>query len=122
MSREAPPKASSAAAAGAYVHGKRRAGPEGPEAVVDIVVTLVTGNASWWKQRKYRREAAHRLRRLRAEGWSLRWLERLPAAGVDTRRRTAYHLARHDLGGHCGGGLGVGAGEGGAGGEGRTLS
>ena len=30
--------------------------------------------------------------------------------------------ARHDLGGHCGGGLGVGAGEGGAGGEGRTLS
>lgn len=64
-----------------------------------IVLILVTGNASWWKQRKYRREAAHRLRRLRAEGWSLAGLERLAAAGVDTRRRTAYHLLRRDPGG-----------------------
>ena len=67
--------------------------------MAEIVVTLVTGNASWWKQRKYRREAAHRLRRLRAEGWSLAGLQRLRSASVDTRRRTAYHLARRDPGG-----------------------
>lgn len=62
--------------------------------MAEIVVTLVSGNASWWKQRKYRRETAHRLRRLRAEGWRLAGLERLPSAGVDTRSRTAYRLVR----------------------------
>jgi hypothetical protein len=103
--------------------------------VADIVVTLVTGNASWWKQRKYRRETAHRLRRLRAEGWSLRGLERLAAAGVDTRRRTAYHLGRHDLAGDAvaasgkaagarepAGAAGRDAGKGGTGGEGGAVS
>lgn len=64
--------------------------------MTEIVLILVTGNASWWKQRKYRREAAHRLRRLRADGWSLAGFERLASAGVDTRRRTAYHLLRRD--------------------------
>lgn len=68
--------------------------------MVRIVVTLVTGNTSWWKQRKYRRETAHRLRRLRADGWRLAGLERLLPAGVDTRRRTAYHLVRSGPCGH----------------------
>jgi hypothetical protein len=102
--------------------------------VADIVVTLVTGNASWWKQRKYRRETAHRLRRLRAEGWSLAGLQRLRSAGVDTRRRTAYHLVRRDPGGAAAataGGSAHGrrveaadgdAGMGGTGGEDRAVS
>jgi hypothetical protein len=61
-----------------------------------IIVTLVNGNSSWWKRRKYRRETAHRLRRLRDDGWRLVGLTRLEASGVDTRRRTAYHLERAD--------------------------
>ncbi|MGZ9033869.1 MAG: hypothetical protein ACXW25_05595 [Rhodospirillales bacterium] len=64
--------------------------------MVRIVVTLVTGNTSWWKQRKYRRETARRLRRLRGDGWRLVGFERMPASGVDTRRHTAYHLQRHE--------------------------
>jgi hypothetical protein len=67
--------------------------------MAEIVLTLVTGNASWWKQRKYRRETAHRLRRLRAKGWSLAGFRRLASAGVDTRRWTAYDLRRRDPGG-----------------------
>lgn len=63
-----------------------------------ITVTLVNGNSSWWKQRKYRRETAHRLRRLRDDGWRLVGLTRLEASGVDTRRRTAYHLERAEAG------------------------
>lgn len=78
--------------------------------MAEIVVTLVSGNTSWWKQRKYRREAAHRLRRLRAEGWRLAGLERLTSTGVDTRRRTAYRLVRHDLGGDAAPGSGEMAG------------
>lgn len=58
------------------------------------ILTLVSGNASWWKSRKYRKESAKRLRTLKREGWRLTALERLPVVGVDTRRRTAYHLHR----------------------------
>ncbi len=94
-------------------------------AMTEIVVTLVSGNASWWKQRKYRRETAHRLRRLRAEGWRLAGFERLPQAGVDTRSRTAYRLVRNHLGGNGAPGSGGWAGrraiEGGERGKSRAL-
>jgi hypothetical protein len=64
------------------------------------VISLVTGNSSWWKQRKYRREAASVLKQLRPDGW--RWLsmKRLPGCGVDTRRFTVYCLQRPASGGH----------------------
>ena len=29
------------------------------------VITLEIGNSSWWKNRKYRREAAHEIKRLK---------------------------------------------------------
>ena len=58
------------------------------------VITLVSGNASWWKSRKYRKETAKRLRHLKREGWALTAVERLPITGVDTCRRSAYHLLR----------------------------
>lgn len=66
--------------------------------MTQITVILVNGNSSWWKQRKYRRETAHRLRRFRNDGWRLVGLERLTPSGVDTRRRTAYHLERRNPG------------------------
>jgi hypothetical protein len=63
------------------------------------VISLVTGNSSWWKQRKYRREAASVLKQLRHDGW--RWLsmKRLPGGGIDTRRFTVYALQRPAYGG-----------------------
>ncbi len=59
-----------------------------------VVLTLVSGNASWWKSRKYRKETARRLRMLKRAGWKLASFERLASRGVDTRRRTAYHFTR----------------------------
>ena len=58
------------------------------------VLTLVTGNSSWWKARKYRRETAARLWALRAEGWRLCRIERMARRGVDTRLFTRYTLWR----------------------------
>lgn len=58
------------------------------------VISLVTGNSSWWKQRKYRRETASALKHLRQQGWRWVSMERLPAGGVDTRRFTVYRLQR----------------------------
>lgn len=55
-------------------------------------ITLVTGNTSWWKQRKYRREAAAALRQLRAQGWRCTGARRLPQSGIDSRRFTEYRL------------------------------
>lgn len=63
------------------------------------VITLVTGNSSWWKQRKYRREAASILKELRHDGWRWVSMKRLPACGVDTRRFTVYCLQRPASGG-----------------------
>lgn len=62
------------------------------------VISLVTGNSSWWKQRKYRREAASVLEQLRQEGWRWVSMKRLPAGGVDTRRFTVYCLQRPESG------------------------
>lgn len=87
----------------------------GPADMAEIVVTLVSGNASWWKQRKYRRETAQRLRQLQGDGWTLVGFERVPASGVDTRRHTAYHLRRRD------GSARPPAAEGGVDGEGRSV-
>lgn len=57
------------------------------------IATLVTGNSSWWKQRKYRRETASALKRLRSQGWQYCGMRRLPQQGADTRRFTEYAFA-----------------------------
>ena len=57
-------------------------------------VVLVTGNSSWWKQRKYRREAARTLKSLRDHGWCCTGKLRLPQFGIETRRFTQYALVR----------------------------
>jgi hypothetical protein len=54
----------------------------------------VTGNSSWWKARKYRRETAEALFEYRAQGWRLVAIRRLGAAGVDTRIFSEYTLER----------------------------
>ena len=57
-------------------------------------IRLVTGNSSWWKARKYRRETAATLLDWRARGWRLTAIRRLPRVGVDTRVFSEYRLMR----------------------------
>lgn len=58
----------------------------------------VTGNSSWWKAKKYRREAAEALVACRARGWRLIAIRRLVPASVDTRTFSEYTLARGSAG------------------------
>jgi hypothetical protein len=63
--------------------------------VEEKVISLVTGNASWWKQSKYRSEAAEVLRQLRRDGWPCVSMKRVPARGIDTRCfHKSYSLRR----------------------------
>jgi hypothetical protein len=54
----------------------------------------VTGNSSWWKAKKYRRETAEALLACRARGWRLIAIRRLTQSGVDTRIFSEYTLLR----------------------------
>ncbi len=58
----------------------------------------VTGNSSWWKAKKYRRETAEALFAYRAQGWRLITIRRLATAGVDTRMFSEYTLVRERAG------------------------
>ena len=40
------------------------------------VITLEIGNSSWWKNRKYRREAATKIREIRREGYDIQLLNK----------------------------------------------
>ena len=40
------------------------------------VITLEVGNSSWWKNRKYRREAAFEIRELRTKNKKVRLLNK----------------------------------------------
>ena len=40
------------------------------------IITLEVGNSSWWKNRKYRREAATELRELRSKYKKIRLLKK----------------------------------------------
>jgi hypothetical protein len=64
------------------------------------VVSLVTGSACWWKQRKDRREAASVLKQLRQNSWRWGSMKRLPAYGVDTRCFKVSCLQRPASGGN----------------------
>ena len=57
-------------------------------------LTLATGNSSWWKARKYRRESAAELRAWRGQGWRLARIDRQPPRAYETRRFTVYTLVR----------------------------
>ena len=40
------------------------------------VITLEIGNSSWWKNRKYRREAASTIREIRGKGYDIQLLKK----------------------------------------------
>ena len=40
------------------------------------VITLEIGNSSWWKNRKYRREAADKIREIRRKGYEIQLLKK----------------------------------------------
>ena len=40
------------------------------------VITLEIGNSSWWKNRKYRREAASNIREIRRKGHEIKLLKK----------------------------------------------
>ena len=46
------------------------------------VITLEIGNSSWWKNRKYRREAALEIRKLREKNSKVRLLKKYQLKGI----------------------------------------
>jgi hypothetical protein len=40
------------------------------------IITLEVGNSSWWKNRKYRREAAREIREMRKKGFQVQFLKK----------------------------------------------
>jgi hypothetical protein len=40
------------------------------------IITLEVGNSSWWKNRKYRREAAQEIREMRKKGFQVKFLKK----------------------------------------------
>ena len=58
-------------------------------------IELVTKNASWWKQKKYRKESAFILNKYRKLGWRLtKKIELKNKPNVDTRSFTLYSLKK----------------------------
>ena len=51
------------------------------------VITLEVGNSSWWKNRKYRREAASEIRKLREKSNKIRLLKKYQ---LDTSNTIIY--------------------------------
>ena len=48
------------------------------------VITLEIGNSSWWKNRKYRREAASEIRELREKKKKVKLLKKYQLASSNT--------------------------------------
>ena len=48
------------------------------------VITLEIGNSSWWKNRKYRREAASEIRKLREKNSKVRLLKKYQLDSTNT--------------------------------------
>lgn len=52
--------------------------------------TLKTGNTSWWKNRKYRREAASKIKELRQSGHKLKKIKSYRLNGANSLIYTDY--------------------------------
>ena len=48
------------------------------------VITLEIGNSSWWKNRKYRREAASNIRDIRRKGYEIKLLKKYRLDEINT--------------------------------------
>ena len=57
-------------------------------------VTLEVGNTSWWKNRKYRREAAKELRELRLKYKRIKLLKRYRAQEANTIVYADYKIMK----------------------------
>ena len=54
------------------------------------LLTLKTGNTSWWKNRKYRREAASKIKEFRQSGYKLKKIKSYRLNGANTLIYTDY--------------------------------
>ena len=52
--------------------------------MTEELVTLKTGNTSWWKNRKYRWEAALSIRKLRKSGFKVKRIKTYRSDGANT--------------------------------------
>ena len=57
-------------------------------------VTLEVGNTSWWKNRKYRREAAKELRELRLKYKRIKFLKKSRAQEANTIIYADYKIMK----------------------------
>ena len=57
-------------------------------------VTLEVGNTSWWKNRKYRREAAKELRELRLKYKRIKFLKKYRAREANTIIYADYKIMK----------------------------
>lgn len=48
------------------------------------IITLEVGNSSWWKNRKYRREAAQEIREIRKKGFQVKFLKKYQLGANNT--------------------------------------
>ena len=48
------------------------------------LITLEIGNSSWWKNRKYRREAAAKIREIRRKGYEIKLLKKYRLDEINT--------------------------------------
>ena len=56
------------------------------------IITLEVGNTSWWKNRKYRREASLELKKLRKNYKSIRLVKKYRLDGINTIMYADYSL------------------------------
>jgi len=54
------------------------------------LLTIKTGNTSWWKNRKYRREAASKIKEFRQSGYKLKKIKSYRLNGANTLIYTDY--------------------------------
>ena len=58
------------------------------------VITLEVGNTSWWKNRKYRREAANELKELRLKYKKVKLLKKYRVQEVNTIIYADYKIIK----------------------------
>ena len=57
------------------------------------VITLEVGNSSWWKNRKYRREAASEIRKLREKNKKVKLLKKYQLDSSNTAIYGDYEIS-----------------------------
>jgi hypothetical protein len=58
------------------------------------LITLKTGNTSWWKNVKYRREAAFCIQEFRRSGYKVKRIKTYRLDGANTLIYTDYFLSK----------------------------